>query len=324
MVSAVTVHKTGGPEVLTFETVDVAKPGRGEIRIRQGACGVNFIDVYFRNGYYKAPTMPFIAGSEGAGEIVAVGEGVSDLKVGDRVGYAMGLGGYAEERILAADRAVKLPDAISDEQAGAMMLKGMTACYLLRRTYKVEKGNTILVHAAAGGVGLLLCQWAKHIGATVIGTVGSKEKAELARANGCDHPILYRDEDFAARVKDITNGKLCHVVYDGIGKATYPGSVDCLRPFGMFVNFGAASGAIKDFDLNSLAPKGSLFATRPTLGTHIAKREDLLELAHGLFDVVASGAVKIGINQKYPLKDAGQAHRDLEGRKTTGTTILVP
>ena len=218
----------------------------------------------------------------------------------------MGLGGYIEERILAADRAVKLPDAISDEQAGAMMLKGMTACYLLRRTYKVEKGNTILVHAAAGGVGLLLCQWAKHIGATVIGTVGSKEKAELARANGCDHPILYRDEDFAARVKDITNGKLCHVVYDGIGKATYPGSWIACGRFGMFVNFGAASGAIEDFDLNSLAPKGSLFATRPTLATHIAKREDLLELAHGLFDVVASGAVKIEINQKYPLKDAAR------------------
>jgi NADPH2:quinone reductase len=324
MTAAVRVHQPGGPDALVYENVDVGAPGKGEIRMRQHACGVNFIDVYFRSGYYAAPSLPFIAGSEGAGEVTAVGEGVSDLKVGDRVAYAMGLGGYAQERLLAADRAVKIPDGISYEQAAAMMLKGMTACYLLRRTYKVEKGSTILMQAAAGGVGLLVCQWAKHLGATVIGTVGSKEKADLAKANGCDHTILYRDEDFAARVKDITNGKLCDVVYDGIGKATYPKSLDCLKPFGLFASFGAASGSIKDFDLNALAPKGSLYVTRPTLATHTAKREDLLDLANQLFAVVKSGVVKVEINQTYALKDVAQAHRDLEGRDTTGTTILIP
>jgi NADPH2:quinone reductase len=325
MVAAVRVHKPGGPEVLTYDDVEVGAPGQGQIRIKQHACGVNFIDVYFRIGMYPPPGgLPFIAGNEGAGEVTAVGPGVADLKVGDRVAYVAGLGGYAAERLLPADRAVKLPQKISYEQAAAMMLKGMTARYLLRRTFKVEKGHTVLMHAAAGGVGLILCQWANHLGATVIGTAGSKDKAELAKANGCHHVILYRDEDFAARVKEITGGKLCDVVYDGIGKATFPASLDCLRPLGMFASFGSASGQIEAFNINILQTKGSLFATRPTLGNYTATRQDLLDTANDLFDVVGSGAVKIPINQKYALKDAQKAHRDLEGRATTGTSILLP
>src|ERR1700733_7391819 len=319
MVAAVRVHKPGGPEVLTYEEVEVGAPGQGQVRVKQHACGVNFIDTYFRMGLYPAAGgMPFIIGNEAAGEVVAVGPGVSDLKVGDRVAYVLPLGCYTAERLVAADRAVKLPANISYEQAAAMMLKGMTAEYLLRRTFKVEKGMSVLMHAAAGGVGLILCQWANYLGANVIGTVGSKDKAALAKANGCHHTILYRDEDFVARVKEITNGALCDVVYDGIGKTTFPGSLDCLHPLGMFVSFGAASGPIDAFNINLLQFKGSLFATRPTLNHYAAKREDLLKLAAETFEVIQSGKVKIPVNQKYALKDARKAHEELESRATTG------
>jgi len=325
MVAAVRVHKTGGPEVLTLDDIEIPAPGQGQIKIKQHACGVNFIDTYFRIGLYPSPVgLPFVAGNEGAGQITEVGPGVTDLKVGDRVAYVVALGGYAAERLLPAERAVKLPDNISYEQAAAMMLKGMTAQYLLNRTFKVKKGDIILAHAAAGGVGLILCQWANHLGATVIGTVGSKDKAELATKNGAHHTILYRDEDFAARVKEITSGKLCDVVYDGIGNDTFPKSLDCIRPLGMFVSFGSASGPIKAFDINLLQHKGSLFATRPTLNHYAAKREDLVATANDLFNVVGSGVVKIPASHKYALKDAAQAHKDLEGRKTTGSVILVP
>jgi NADPH2:quinone reductase len=325
MVAAVRVHKTGGPEVLTYEDVEVGAPGQGQIRIRQHACGLNYIDTYFRSGLYPSPVgLPFIAGNEGAGEVTAVGAGVAEIKVGDRVAYVAALGGYAAERLLPAERAVKLPGQISYERAAGMMLKGMTAQYLLRRTFRVEKGQTILMHAAAGGVGQILCQWANALGATVIGTVGSKDKADLAKAHGCHHTILYRDEDFVAKVKEITGGKLCDVVYDGIGKTTFPGSLDCIRPLGMFVSFGSSSGPIEAFNIGLLQAKGSLFATRPTLNTYTAKREDLVATANDLFDVVGSGKVKIPVNQKYALKDAVKAHQDLEGRKTTGSSLLIP
>jgi NADPH2:quinone reductase len=325
MVAAVRVHKTGGPEVLTYEQIEVGQPGPGQVKLKQHAIGVNYIDTYFRIGMYPSPVgLPFVAGNEGAGEVIAVGPNVTDLKVGDRVAYVAPLGGYSSERLLPADRAVKLPDKISYEQAAAMMLKGMTAQYLLRRTFKVAPGQTILVHAAAGGVGIILCQWAKALGATVIGTVGNEEKAALAKANGAHHTILYRKEDFVAKVKEITGGKLCDVVYDGIGKTTFPGSLDCIRPMGMFVSYGSASGPIEAFNINLLQTKGSLFATRPTLNTYAAKREDLLAIAKDTFDIVMSGKVKIAVNQKYPLKDAVKSHRDLEGRETTGASILVP
>ena len=293
MVAAVRVHKPGGPEALIFEDVQIAAPGQGQIKIKQHACGVNFIDAYFRMGMYPSPVgMPFIAGNESAGEVMAVGPGVTDIKVGDRVAFVGPLGGYAAERVVPADRAVKLPNNITYEQAAGMMLKGMTVQYLVNRTYKVEKGTVCLIHAAAGGVGLIACQWANHLGATVIGTVGSKEKAELAKKNGCHHTILYRDEDFVAKVKDITSGKLCDVVYDGIGKTTFPASLDCLRPMGYFVSFGSASGQIDAFNINILQTKGSLFATRPTLNHYVAKRDDLIATAADLFKVVGSGAVK--------------------------------
>jgi NADPH2:quinone reductase len=324
MVAAVRVHKPGGPEALVYENIEIGAPGPGQLRVKQYASGINFIDVYFRMGMYPAPSLPFVAGNEGAGEVIAVGEGVKDFKVGDRVAYVHAMGGYAAERLLPADRAVKLPASISYEQAAGMMLKGMTAQYLIRRVHKVAKGETILVHAAAGGVGLILCQWGHHLGATVIGTVGSRDKAALAKANGADHTILYREENFPARVKDITGGKLCHVVYDGVGKETFPASLDCIRPLGMFASFGSASGPIEAFNIGILAQKGSLFATRPTLNTYTATREDLLATANDLFAVVSSGAVKIPVNQKYPLKDAQKAHRDLEGRATTGSSILIP
>jgi NADPH2:quinone reductase len=324
MVAAVHVHKNGGPEVLTYEDIEIPAPGPGQVKLKQHAAGVNFIDTYFRSGLYPPPAgFPFVAGNEGAGEVIAVGPGVTDLKVGDRVGYVAALGGYAAERVLAADRAVKLPDGISYEQAAATMLKGMTVCYLVRRTFPVKKGDTVLIHAAAGGIGLIASQWANALGANVIGTVGSKEKAELARANGCHHIILYRDEDFVARVKEITKGALCDVVYDGVGKTTFPGSLDCIRPLGMFVSFGASSGPIEAFNINLLQFKGSLFATRPTLNHYAAKREDLLKLAEETFAVITSGKVKIPINQKYPLKEAAKAHRDLESRATTGASILL-
>jgi NADPH:quinone reductase len=325
MVAAVRVHKTGGPEVLTFEDVDVPAPGPGQLRVKQGAAGINYIDTYFRMGMYPSPVgLPFVAGNEGAGTVVAVGPDVTDFKVGDRVAYVVPLGAYAAERLLPAARAVKVPSNISDEQAAAMMLKGMTAQYLLKRTYKVEKGSTILVHAAAGGVGVILCQWGNALGATVIGTVGDEEKAKIAKANGAHHIILYRTEKFPDKVKEITGGKLCDVVYDGIGKDTFPASLDCIRPLGTFASFGSASGPITAFDINILQMKGSLFATRPTLNTYTAKREDLVATANDLFDIVGTGKVKIPVNQKYPLKEAQQAHRDLEGRKTTGSSILLP
>ena len=325
MVAVVRVHKVGGPEVLTYEDIAVPAAGPGQIRVKQHAIGVNFVDTYFRSGLYPAPGgLPFVAGNEAAGEVVEVGSGVSEFKRGDRVAYVHGPGCYAAERLVPADRVVKLPDNISYEQAAGVMLKGMTVEYLIRRTFKVEKGTTVLMHAAAGGVGLILCQWANHLGGNVIGTVGSKDKAALAHANGCHHTILYRDEDFVPRVKEITSGKLCDVVYDGIGKETFPASLDCIRPLGMFVSFGSASGPIEAFNINLLQSKGSLFATRPTLNTYGAKREDLLSMAKELFEVVGGGAVKIPVNQTYALRDAAKAHRDLESRATTGSSILIP
>ena len=325
MVAAVRVHKYGGPEVLTYEDIPVKDPGPGEARVKNAAIGLNYLDVYYRIGLYPVPGgFPFVVGSEGAGVVTAVGPGVSDLKPGDRVAYQAGLGAYAAERIIAADRLVKVPDGIDDKTAAAMLLKGMTTAYLLKRTFPVKAGHTVLIHAAAGGTGLILCQWARHLGATVIGTVGSKEKAEIAKAHGCHHVINYATENFVERVGEITKGGKCEVVYDGVGKATFPASLDCLKPFGMLVSFGNASGAIEAFNLGILAQKGSLYITRPTLGTHTAKREGLVSLANELFDVVKSGAVKIEVNQTYPLKDAQTAHRDLESRKTTGSTVLIP
>jgi NADPH:quinone reductase len=325
MVAAVRVHKHGGPEVLTYEEVEVPAPGPGQARVKNHACGLNFIDTYFRSGLYpSASGMPFVAGNEGAGEVTEVGEGVSNFRPGDRVAYVAPLGAYAEERVINVKPLVKLPDSIDFETAAAMMLKGMTTQYLLRRTFAVKPGDTILFHAAAGGVGLIACQWAKHLGATVSGTVGSKEKAELAKAHGCDHVILYREEDFVARVKDITGGKGVPVVYDGVGKATFPASLDCLSPFGVFVSFGSSSGPIDAFNLGILAPKGSLYVTRPTLNTHTAKRETLEEIASDLFDVVSRGAVKIEIHARRKLSEAADVHRALEGRETTGATILQP
>jgi NADPH2:quinone reductase len=325
MVAAIRVHKFGGPEVLTYEEIDVAAPGPGEIRVRQYACGVNFIDTYFRSGTYPLPySLPFVAGSEAAGEVVAVGPGVGEFQPGDRVAYVTGLGCYAAERLVPADRAVKLPDAISFEQAAAGLAKGITAEFLLRRTFKVEKGMNVLIHAAAGGVGLLLCQWANYLGANVIGTVGSKDKAALAKANGCHHAILYREEDFAARVKEITRGKLCAVVYDGVGKATFPASLDCIRPLGMFTSYGSASGPIENFNISLLQQKGSLFATRPATFTYIAKRADLIAITDDLFAAVAAGAVKLDVSRRYAMRDAAQAHRDLESRATVGSLILLP
>ncbi|GGH19699.1 quinone oxidoreductase [Alsobacter metallidurans] len=323
MVKAIRVHKVGGPEALSYEDVELPAAGPGEVRVKHRAIGLNYIDVYDRSGVYPAQT-PFIPGSEASGDVVAVGEGVTEFKVGDRVAYTARLGGYAEERNVAAKVLVKLPDAIDYETGAGMMLKGLTAQYLLRRTYKVQKGDTILFHAAAGGVGMIACQWANHLGATVIGTVGSADKAKLAKDNGCHHTILYRDEDFVARVAEITGGKKCQVVYDGVGKQTFPGSLDCLRPLGMFVSFGSSSGAIEAFNIGILAQKGSLFATRPTLFTYTAERADLLAMCDDLFAVIASGAVKIPVTQRFALKDAAEAHRALEGRDTTGVTILTP
>src|SRR5215210_3950491 len=324
MAKAVRVHSYGGPEVLKYEDAEVGKPGPGQVRLRQRAIGVNFIDTYFRSGLYPAPSLPFVLGNEGAGDVVEVGEGVSTLRVGDRVGYVITLGAYAEERVADAKALVKLPDNIDYDTAAAMMLKGMTVQYLLRRTFAVKGGDTILFHAAAGGVGLIATQWAKHLGATVIGTVGSQEKAELAKANGCDHVILYREEDVAKRVREITKGEGVPVVYDGVGKATFQGSLDSLKPFGVLVSFGSASGPIEAFNLGILAQKGSLYATRPTLNTHTAKRETLEEIAKDLFDVVGRGAVKIPIHSRRKLSEAEAVHRALEGRETTGATIMHP
>jgi NADPH2:quinone reductase len=324
MTHAIRIHEHGGPEVLKWEAVNVGAPADHEIRIRHTAVGLNYIDTYHRSGLYKL-ALPSVLGREGAGVVEAVGAKVSDLKTGDRVAYASApIGSYSEERLIPADRVVKIPDNVTDQQAASIMLKGMTAQYLIRRTHAVQAGETILFHAAAGGVGLILCQWAKHLGATVIGTVGSEEKGKLARANGCDHVINYTTEDFVARVAEITGGKKCAVVYDGVGKDTFLKSLDCVRPRGLVALFGNASGKVEPFDLGQLAAKGSLYVTRPTLDTHVASREDLVATANDLFDVVGRGIVKIEINQTYPLKEAAQAHRDLESRKTTGSTVLIP
>ncbi|PKO86983.1 MAG: quinone oxidoreductase [Betaproteobacteria bacterium HGW-Betaproteobacteria-12] len=324
MPHAIRIHLTGGPEVLRWEAVDVPVPAAGEATVRHQAVGLNFIDTYHRTGLYPLP-LPSGLGLEGAGVVEAVGEGVSEVKVGDRVAYAGGpIGAYAEVRNIPAHRLLKLPDSIDCKTAAAMMLQGLTAAYLLRRTYRVQPGDAVLIHAAAGGVGLIACQWAKALGATVIGTVGSAAKAELAKAHGCDHVINYTTENFTARVREITGGEGVPVVYDGVGKDTFMGSLDSLRPLGMMVSYGNASGPVPPFDVLLLSQKGSLFITRPTVANYTAKRADLEALGGELFDVVAAGKVRIEINQTYALADAAQAHRDLEARKTTGSTILLP
>ena len=322
MPHAIRIHQNGGPEVLKWEEIDVADPGRGEVKLRQEAAGLNFIDVYHRTGLYKQE-LPFTPGVEGAGVVEAVGNGVTNVAPGDRVAYSGPLGGYAEERLIDAERLVKLPAGISTEQAGAMMLQGLTARMLLRAVHRVEPGETILIHAAAGGVGLIVCQWAKALGATVIGTVGSDQKAELARAHGCDHPIVYTRDDFAAEVARITEGKKLPVVYDSVGRDTFMKSLECLHPRGLMVSFGNASGAPEPIAPGILAQKGSLFLTRPTLFHYIATRDELETSANELFDVVASGKVKVEIKQRFPLKEAAEAHHALEERKTSGSTVLV-
>lgn len=325
MSKAIRLNAYGGPEVMTLVDVDVPAPGPGEALIKQTACGLNFIDVYMRTGLYPLPELPWGIGLEAAGTVEAVGDGVTDVAVGDRVAYVTPpAGAYAEARVMAVEKLIKLPDAIADKTAAGMMLKGLTAQYLLRRTYNVQAGDTILMHAAAGGVGLIVCQWAKHLGATVIGTVGSEEKAALAKAHGCDHTILYRDENFKDRVQDITDGAGVNVVYDSIGKDTFMDGLDCLKPLGTMVTFGNATGPVPAFEPGILAAKGSLYVTRPTLFTHIAQRKDLVEMSDDLFGVVAGGQVKIEVRQEYALKDAAQAHTDLEARNTTGSTVLLP
>jgi len=323
MPHAIRVHEYGGPEEMRFEEVEVPAPGPGEVTLRHHAVGLNYIDVYHRTGLYPQPSLPFTLGTEGAGEVTALGEGVSRLAVGDRVAYAGPIGSYAELRNIPADRVVKLPKSIDDRTAAAMMLQGMTSRYLLRKTCNVGPGTVMLFHAAAGGVGQIACQWAASLGATIIGTVGSPEKAEWARQHGCTHVINYREEDFVARVGEITNGAKCDVVYDSVGKDTFPASLDCLKLRGLWVTFGNASGKVPPLDVGMLAAKGSLFITRPTLASYIATREELEETANDLFDVVTSGKVKINVNQTYPLREAAQAHRDLEARKTTGSTVLL-
>jgi NADPH2:quinone reductase len=324
MTHAIRVHDYGGPDVLKWEEVKVGEPSPGEVRIKQTAVGLNFIDIYQRTGLYPQPSFPFIPGMEGAGIVSAVGEGVRDLKVGRRVAYAGPVGAYAEERLIAADRVVKIPNGVSDETAAAIMLKGMTAQYLLRRTYKVERDTTLLFHAAAGGVGLIACQWAHSLGATVIGTVGSAGKALIARAHGCNHVINIREEDLVAKVKDYTKGKGVDVVYDSIGKDTFPASLDCLKPLGMWVSFGQSSGPVPEFKITLLSQKGSLFATRPSLNDYTRSRKDLVATANDLFEVIGEGKVKIAVNQTYPLVEAARAHHDLESRLTTGSTVLLP
>ncbi len=323
MSKAVRIHKNGGPEVLSYEDVETAAPGAGQVLLRQTAIGLNYIDVYHRTGLYPLE-LPATIGTEAAGIVEQVGDGVTQLAEGDLVAYAPAIGAYAEYRTIAADRVVRVPEGIDAKQAAAMMLQGMTVEYLVRRTYRVSAGETVLLHAAAGGVGLIACQWLKHLGATVIGTVGSEEKAKLARAHGCAHTINYREEDIAARVREITDGKGVPVVYDSVGKDTYTASLDSLQPLGMFVSFGNASGPAPDVSPALLAQKGSLYFTRPTLMTYNARREDLEASAAALFEVVRAGAVKIKIGQTYRLAEAAQAHRDLEARKTTGSTVIMP
>ncbi|RUQ37351.1 MAG: quinone oxidoreductase [Candidatus Competibacteraceae bacterium] len=325
MAKAIRIHEYGGPEVMRWEEVEIGEPGPGQLRVRHGAVGLNYIDIYHRTGLYSLPALPWTLGMEGAGQVEAVGDRVSEFKVGDRVAYASPpVGAYAEARLIPADRVVALPTAIDDRTAAAMMLQGMTAQFLLRRTYRVQAGDTILLHAAAGGVGLLISQWARHLGATVIGTVGSDQKAELARAHGCHHVIVYSRENFVERVREVTDGQGVAVVYDSVGRETFMGSLDCLRPLGMMVSFGNASGPAPSFEPGILAAKGSLFLTRPTLMTYTAKRADLLASAAELFDVVGHGDVRVEIRQTYPLAEAAQAHRALEARQTTGSTVLLP
>jgi NADPH2:quinone reductase len=324
MPKAIRIHQHGGPEVLKWEEVDPSLPAPGEALVRHEAVGLNFIDVYHRTGLYPLPALPATPGLEAAGVVQTIGEGVTEVAVGDRVAYAaVPPGAYAEMRRIPAHRLVKLPTDISTRQAATMMLQGMTARYLLKGCWNVGAGTSLLIHAAAGGVGLIVCQWARHLGATVLGTVGTPEKAELAKAHGCQHPIVYTREDFAARVKEITNGRGVDVVYDSVGQATFMKSLDCLRPMGMMVSFGQSSGPMPPFDMAVLAQKGSLFLTRPTLMTYTAKREDLLTHARDLFEVVQSGAVKVEISRTYPLAEASRAHRDLEGRKTTGSSVFT-
>jgi len=324
MTKAIRIHQPGGPEVMKWEDVPTPEPGPGEVLVRQAAVGLNFVDVYFRSGLYKAPGLPFTPGMEGAGTVAAVGPGVSEFKPGDRVAYGTGaMGAYATERVIAAERLLKLPDAIDFQAGAAMMLAGMTAQYLLRRTYPVKRGDTILVHAAAGGVGLIMCQWAKHLGANVIGVVSTPEKAELARANGADHAVVGH-ANLPAEVKRLTGGTMVPVVYDSVGKDTFMASLDCLAPLGMMVSFGNASGPVGPVDIAILGAKGSLFLTRPSLATYAAKRGDLERMAAELFEVVAAGIVKIRVNQTFPLSEAAAAHRALESRQTTGSTVLLP
>lgn len=322
MPHAIRIHEFGGPEVLRWEEVEVGEPGPGQVKIRQQAAGLNFIDVYHRTGLYKQP-LPFTPGVEGAGVVEAVGPGVSNVKVGERVTYASQIGGYAEERLIAADRVVKLPHSISSEQAAAILLQGLTARMLLRAVHLVEPGETILIHAAAGGVGLIVCQWAKALGATVIGTVSTDEKAELAHSNGCDYPIVYTRQDFVAEVDRLTGGNKLVVVYDGVGRDTFMKSVDCLRPRGLMVSFGNASGPVDPISPLLLSQKGSLFLTRPTLNHYIATRVELEQSANDLFGMVESGKIRVELNQRFPLKDAADAHRALEARRTSGSTVLT-
>ena len=324
MSKAIRIHKTGGPEVMVLEDVTLPPPAAGEVTVRHHAIGINYIDIYFRTGMYPAAAMPFTPGNEGAGEVVAVGAGVEGFKIGDRVAYVSPPGSYCEERNINASILVKLPAAISYETGAAMMLKGLTAQYLLRQTFPVKAGDTILVHAAAGGVGLLLCQWGRALGATVIGTVGSKDKAKLAEEAGAHHIIFYREEDFAARVTELTKGHKCDVVYDGVGKDTFMGSLDSLRPLGYFVSYGSASGPIAAFDLGILSRKGSLFVTRPTLFTYTAERARLEAMSAELFEMVGSGKLDIPIHNRWKLADAVAAHTALEGRTTTGVGIMLP
>ncbi|ABI60914.1 quinone oxidoreductase family protein [Granulibacter bethesdensis] len=328
MTKAIRMHAHGGPDVLSWEDVPTPVPGPGEAVIRHAAVGLNFIDIYFRSGLYKAPSLPTVLGMEGAGTVIEIGAGVTDIQVGDRVAYATGpLGAYATERTIAADRLVKLPDSISCQTAAAMMLQGLTAQYLLRRTYPVKRGDTILVYAAAGGVGLILCQWAAYLGASVIGVVSTEEKAALARAHGASHVIVSSNDhpaDIAGEVRRITQGAMVPVVYDSVGKDTFDASLDCLAPLGLMVSYGNASGPVPPFSLTTLSAKGSLFVTRPSLATYTAKRADLLAMAQDLFDVVSTGHVHIEINQTYPLQQAAEAQRALEERRTTGSTILIP
>jgi len=322
MTKAIRIHATGGPEVLVWEDIEVGDPGPGQVRLQQSACGLNYIDIYGRSGMYPVGELPAVLGMEGVGVVDAVGEGVEGLTAGDRVAYPMNLGAYAQARLIDASKLVSLPDSISDETAAAMMLKGLTAHYLLFRTYPVKAGDSILVYAAAGGVGLILCQWANLLGATVIGCVGSAEKAQLARDNGCHHTILYRDEDIPSRVRELTGGSGAAVAYDSIGKATFEASLDSLRPFGVLATYGNASGPVDPFNPAILAGKGSLYVTRPTLATHISTRNLLDEGATRLLDVVGSGQVQISVNQTMPLADCAEAHRQLEARETTGSTVL--